>query len=154
MAAVAGDPRRIVQIKYWVFRWSELQPLIFSGQKAGAPQMRAKRLASLVFGDEDDKSGKVAVLAAKPVAEPCAHARASGNLRPSLNECHARPVVDGLGEHRADDAQIGSHHGSVWKQFADPSSTWAVLVELKRRPDHRDRSLVARHAGEPLTASH
>ena len=73
----------------------------------------------------------VAVLAAQAVGQPGAHARPARQLGAGLEEGDGRVVVDRLGVHRLDEAQIVGHAGGVRQQFADPGAALAVPGEAK-----------------------
>ena len=124
------------------------------GQKATAPQVRAERLATLTLRDEHDERWQIRVLLPQPVAQPRAEAGPPGDLRAGLEEGHTRPVVDGLGEHRAHDAQVVRDARRVRQQLAKLRAAVPVLGELEWRADERDGRLVARHAREPLPTAH
>ena len=124
--------------------------LVFRRQKAAAPKPRHERLAALALGHHHDERRQVVVLAAEPVVEPRADAGSAGELRAGLHMRHARAVVDRLGVHRADEAQVIGDAGNVRQHVADLDAALAARRKLERRPDQRQRRLVAGHRGEPL----
>ena len=67
-----------------------------------------------------------------------------------LKEGDGRVMVDGLGVHRFDDAEIVGDLGCVWEEFAEPGSALAVLGELENRGGNRKRFLAGGHSGDPL----
>src|SRR6266852_3380097 len=87
----------------------ELHTLILAGQKARAPQTVVERLIGRVtrtLGDHHDKRRKVLILAAKAIGEPRADARTASQLMPGLEKRYRRIVVDLLGVHGFDEAEI------------------------------------------------
>ena len=124
------------------------------GQKPRPPEMALQRLAPLALRDQHHERGQVVGLTAEAIVEPGTNAWPARNLRAALHEGDTGPVVDALGEHRLDEAETVGHASGVRQQFADPGSTFAVLGKLKGGADQRDRTLVARHAGQPLAAPH
>src|SRR5207302_920258 len=64
-----------------------------------------------------------------------------------------RVVVDRLGVHRLDKAQLIDDAGRVRQQLAHPGATPAVSRELEGRAGEWDGRLVNRHAGQALAAA-
>ena len=62
-------------------------------------------------------------------------------------------MIDRLGVHRLDEAEIVRHGREVRHQFADPRAASAVLPEAIFRRRDREAILLRRHAGEPLAAA-
>ena len=60
-------------------------------------------------------------------------------------------MVDRLGVHRTDDAELVDDPCGVRKQLAHPEAVRAVLLELELGARQRQRRLIAAHAGESLT---
>ena len=147
-------PAGLLQVEHRLLAAAELHALMLRRQEPAAPQPRVERLIDLARRDQDDEGRQVGVVAAQPVMHPRAHARAAGDLRSGLEERDRRIVVDRLGEHRADDAQVVDDLGGVRQQVGDPGAAAAVLREPELRPGERQRRLVARHAGEPLALAH
>ena len=86
-----------------------LHALVLRRQEAAAPQPVVERLVGRVAGalrDQHDERGQVLVLAAEAVAEPGADARPAGELGAGLEEGDRRVVVDRLGVHRLDEAEL------------------------------------------------
>jgi hypothetical protein len=94
--------------------------------------MRAERLPGFVFRNEHHKRREIRILLAESIAQPCAEARPPGDLRTGLEEGHARPVIDRLGEHRAHHANVIGDRGRVRQQLAEPRARFAVLRKLER----------------------
>ncbi len=63
-------------------------------------------------------------------------------------------MVDGLGVHGADDAEVICNGGGVGQKIAEPRAGLAVLLEWKNGTSQRDRGLLRGHAGKALPAAH
>ena len=59
-------------------------------------------------------------------------------------------MVDRVGVHRLDDAEVIDHFRGPRQQFADPCAGLAVLVEFEDRRRERKARLPGGHAGEAL----
>ena len=104
--------------------------------KPGAPLPLGQRLA--VPGNHHDEGGQVLVDRPQPIGDPRAQARPARELKPGLRKRHRRIVIDLLGVHRLDEAQVVDHLGGVRQQLADPGARLPVLRELEdrlRRPE-------------------
>ncbi len=109
---IAPRAGRVVQIGNGIADVSEAHALKAAREKSAAPVVVVEELsAGLAFvgGGHDDECGEVAGFAAETVAQPCAHAGASGDLGTGHEERHAGGVVDRLGCHGADDADVVGH---------------------------------------------
>ena len=62
--------------------------------------------------------------------DPRAHARAARQLAAGLEERDGRIVIDGLGVHAAEDADLVGDVRGVRQQVAEPGAALAVLVEI------------------------
>ena len=140
LAIFVGDPRWIVQIQNRILARSKLNALVLRRQKSVTPKPSIKRLAIPLLRDEHDERGQVVVFATETVVDPRSDRRTSGKLRTSLDECSCRIVVDGLGVHRFDEADLVDDFGMMRKQIADPGSGFAVLAERKFGSRHRKGS--------------
>ena len=148
------DAGGVAEVQHGVLAGAELHALVLRRQEAAAPQAGVERLVDLARRDEHDERRQVLVVAAEAVVQPRAHARPAGDLRAGLEERDRRVVVDRLGVHRADEAEVVDDLGGVRQQLADPRAACAVLREFEERAGQRQRRLVARHAGEPLALAH
>ena len=63
-------------------------------------------------------------------------------------------MIDGLGDHRSDDAQVVDDPGRVRQEIGDPRAAGAVLLEPELRTGERQRRLVAGHARQALALPH
>ena len=154
LSALGVDALRVAQIEDGVFTRAEANSLMLRRQKTAAPIAAQQRLARFVFGDQHDKRRQVLAGVAQAVMQPGADRGPAGQLRAGLEKRDGRAVVDRLGEHRADDAQVVGDLCGVRQQFADPRAALAMLLELIGRANHRQARLVATHAGEPLALPH
>ena len=74
-------------------------------------------------------------------------------LRPGVDVSDRRVVVDCLGVHRADDADLVCDPGGVGKEIGvHPGAAFADLLEVEHRGDAGKFTLAARHAGDALSA--
>ena len=104
------DAGRIGEIQDRVADRSELHALVRGRQEAAAPEPVVQRLVVGVAGalrDHDDEGRQVVVLAPQAVGHPGADAGPTGQLGPGLEERHGRVVIDRLGVHRLDEAELG-----------------------------------------------
>src|SRR5439155_24804267 len=53
------------------------------------------------------------------IQHPRTHRTAARNGRAGVHERVRLVMIDGVGDHRADDADVVGHAADVWKQFAD-----------------------------------
>ena len=128
-------------------------PACSPGRKAARPQPGRDRLHLLGVrrpGDHHDERRQVVVERAQAVRRPRAEARPAGDLVAGLHERDRRLVVDRLGVHAADEAQVVDHLRRPRQQLADPHAALAVLLELVLRRRDREAGLAAGHRREPL----
>ena len=152
-AGVARDARRVVEVEHRIAAGAKPHALIFGRQKAAAPQAREQRLVgvdAVGLRDHHDERRQVVVLAAEAVADPRAHAGASGLLAAGLDEGDGRIVIDGVGVDGFDDGEVVDDFGGVRQQFADPGAGLAVLFEAEEARRDGKRGLAGRHAGDAL----
>ena len=98
----------------------ELHALELAGQETGAPLAGGDRLvAAAAAGNHDDVAGQVLRFRAESVEQPRAHAGAALEDRAGVHERVRRIVVDLLGDHRADDADIIGDGADVRKELGD-----------------------------------
>ena len=101
-------------------------------------------------GDQDDERGQVVVHRPQAVRHPGAEAGPARDLVAGLHVGDRRLVVDRLGVHAPDEAQVVDHPRRVGQHLRDPHAALAVLLELVLRGSDREPLLAARHGREPL----
>ena len=151
----AVDAGRVVQIEDRVRAGAEADALVRRGEEAAAPEAREDRLARVLAGalrDHGDERGQVFVHAAEAVADPRAHAGVAGLLVAGVDERDRRVVVDRLGVHRLDDADVVGDRLHVRQQVADPGAVLAAAAAGPHGGDDREAGLAGGHAGEALLA--
>ena len=131
-AAGAGDAFRIVEVKHGLAARAELHTLVARREKPASPQPGVKGLVRLLPGNQHDEGGQVLIVAAQTIMDPRPDAGPARELRSGLKECDRRVVVDCLGKHRPDDAELVDHFRRVRKQLADPGARLAVLPKLEQ----------------------
>ena len=104
-AAFGRHAGRIVDIEHRVGPGAEPHSLVLCRQEARSPEVAHEGLALLVLCDQNDERRQVVLDVAQAVVEPGPDARPAWDLRATLHEGHARPVVDALGMHRVDKAE-------------------------------------------------
>ena len=124
-------------------------------QEAAAPEAGEQALAGavLVGRDEHDERRQVVVHAAEAVVGPRAHARSARQLAAGLEERDRRVVVDGLGVHRAEHADLVRDAADVREEFADFGAALAVTGELETAGLTGEARLRGHHAGDALAAA-
>ena len=144
----------IRQVQHRIPAAPELHALILRRQEPAAPEAGVERLIDFAGRDEHDKRRQILVVAAEPVVNPRAHAGPAGDLRAGLEEGDRGIVIDRLGEHRADDAELVDDLRGLGKEIADPGAVLPVLTEPELRSRERQGRLIAGHAGQPLSLPH
>ena len=97
------------RVKDRVAAAAQLDALVAGGQKAAAPEAVEQALVGIGAGavrDHHDERRQVVGLGAQAVAEPGAERRPARLLRAGLDERDGRVVIDRLGVHRVDDADV------------------------------------------------
>ncbi len=151
--AALADAVGVGEVKNGVVARGETHALVPRVEEAVAPQPRVDRLVGLLARHQHDEVGQVAVHRSQAVADPRPERRPAGNLRAGLEKGHRRVVVDGLGPHRFDEAQVIDDARGVREQAADGRARLAVLRELEMRAGQRQDGLVCAHGGEALLAA-
>ena len=104
---------RVGEIEHRLLAAAQLHALVARGQEAASPQAVVKRLVGPPAREQDDEGRQVLVLAPQAVGDPRPHARPARELRAGLHERDRRVVVDRLGLHRADQADVVGDRGRV-----------------------------------------
>ena len=126
-----------------------------AGQETAAPEAGEQALtgAFLVGRDEHDKRWQVVVHAAETVVGPGAHARTTGQLAAGLEEGDRGVVVDRVGVHRTDHADLVGDATDMREEFADLRAGLAVASELKATRLAGEAGLRGHHARDALAAA-
>ena len=104
---------RVGEIEHRLLAAAELHALVARRQEAASPQAVVERLVGPPAREQDDERRQVLVLAPQAVGDPRPHAGPARELRARLHERDRRVVVDRLGLHRADDADVVDDPGRV-----------------------------------------
>ena len=163
---LAADAGGIIDVRDRVADAAEAHALMLAGQEAVGPVVFEEQLAAGlggVGGRHHDIRRQVFVHRTEAVGQPGAHRRTAGDLRAGHEERHAGRVVDRLGVHRADDADLVRDRAQVRQHLAqfDPAGTPLLEGLERRRRDvfrvaarHRGEAGVAAHAGGDVLAGH
>ena len=123
--------------------------LVRGRQEAVAPERRALRRLRRA---DDDEARQVAVLGAEAVEQPRPHRRPRERLLAGVHLQARAVVVDVVGDHSAEHAQVVGVLRQVREQFADLDPALAVLGELERRRQAVD-GLACERASAARTAA-
>ena len=144
---VDGGAARVTQHALWVLRVQHgvarraaLNALIHAGQKAAAPHAFA-RIGRLVARHEHDKRRQVARFAAESVADPRAETRGAKTRLAGVKLKLRGRVVELIGGHRVDDADLVLDGAEMRKKIAGPESRAAGLAKLVLRRKQRGMAL-------------
>ena len=107
-----------------------------AGQQSRRPLARGDGLvlSALTQRSKHHEAGQILRLRAEAVGDPRARAGAAGDLRAGVHEHVRRVVVDGLGGHGADDAQLVGDGAGLLEQLAHLLAVLPELLEAKLRP--------------------
>ena len=154
-AQLARDARCVIEIKHRLTLRAEGNARVPALEITAAPQPRRNRLhvgeRAGVFRVQHDERGQILVERAEPVGEPGAHRGFAVLHRARVDELVGRLVIDRVGLHRPDEAEVVGHLRDVRQELAEPHATLPVLRELERRRREGKRRLVRRHPSESLT---
>jgi len=135
--ALAADARRVVQIKHRVLTAAKLHALMNAGKKTVAPKARIKRLVDAIFGNENDKCGKILVRTADGAyhayGQKCTHlscpvyyAREHQRLECPCHEgafdAATGNVLYGPPPRPLDAIEVEMRDGQVWATGRNPST--------------------------------
>ena len=135
----------IVEIENGIFSGAEAHALILGRKETRSPEAREEGLAALVFGDKNHEGGKVVVRSTEAVLQPGSDRRAACYLGACLEIGDPGAVVDGLGIHVFDHADIVGYFGGMGEDFGKPLPGFSMPGELERGPRERDGRLVSGH---------
>lgn len=131
---------------------ADLDALEAAGEEAAAPLAGGDGLggAAGAGGDGDDEAGEVLGFGTEPVGHPRAHRGAAGDLGTGVHEHVGGIVIDGLGGHRANEAEVIDDGADVGEEGGDFGSVPAELGEGKHGA--LTVQFLALELGELLTA--
>ena len=152
--ALAGHAIGVGEVEHGIAAAAELHALVPGGKEPAAPQARIQRLVHFARRDQDDEGRQVRGLAPQAVVDPRPEARPAGDLRSGLEERDRRVVIDRVGDHRPDDAQVVHDAGGVRQETRQPRAAGAVSPEVELRAGQGQRRLIAGHARQSLSLSH
>src|SRR5690554_4577001 len=128
---------------------------MYGSQKAVTPKLGIHPLAIAASLGEQYRIGrKIFVFTSQSITKPGPHGRAVSLLDSGLKKSKRRIMVNGLGMHGFDDADIINYFGSVRKKFTDPGSGLPILLEIIYGAYQRKRALTGGHAGQYLSLAH
>ena len=154
---LAAHARRVREVRHEVARVPEPDALEPAGQEPAAPVVVEEQLAAglaLVARGHHDERRQVVGLAAEPVRQPGPHAGPARDLRARHEERHAGRVVDGLGVHASNQADLVGDRSHVREHLAHLDAGLAVLLERLDRGEGRPLAVAARHGREPGRPAH
>ena len=151
-----ADARRVGQIGNRVASVAEPHPLVTARQESAPPVVVEKQLPAglrLVGGGHDHKRRQLVSVATQAIGEPGPHARPARHLRSGHEQRHPRGMVDRLGVHAADDANLIGDPADVRQHLGELDPGVAVAFEgLDGRLD-RPLRVAAGHRREPRRAA-
>ena len=145
-ARLGPDPRRVGEVQHRVPLGAALDPLVDRRQVAGAPR-RPPRAGEPAPGEQDHEPRQVLVLRAEAVGHPGAHRGVAEILAAGVQEELRRGVVELVGLHRAEEADLVEDPLEPGQAVGDPHPRLRLLVEREDRPEELRG---APDEGEPL----
>src|SRR5262249_7305201 len=91
------------------------------------------RGTSPALRDQHDKSRQVRGLAAQTIGDPRTHRGPANDLRPGVHERVRRIVVNSIGGHGADDADVVRDGAEMWEEFCHFRAATAESFERRLR---------------------
>src|SRR5690606_36648267 len=100
-------PFSIIEIEYRILPIAQLYPLMYGAQKAVTPKLGIHSLAvASSLGEQHSIGREVFVFTSQAIAKPGPHGRAVSLLDAGLEKSKGRIMVNGLGMHGFDDADV------------------------------------------------
>ena len=131
---------------------------MFARQVTAGPQSRRNGLNLLLvggFGDQHHEGGQIFVEAPQAITHPRPDARTSRHLIARLHGANGRLVVDGLGVHGTDEAQVIGHLARPGQHLGvHPEAIGAHLAEAELRWRDGESGLTGGHGGQSLAVAH
>ena len=151
-AELAGNARSVLQKKHRVALGPQGNARVFARKKTSPPEPGRNGLhigaGIRMRGMQHHKRGQVLIHRAKAPRQPGPHGRLAADHAARIHQLIRRFVVDGVGFHGADDAQVIHHLRRPWQGFTEPRAGLAVLGEFEDRGRDRKGSLSGRHPCE------
>ena len=114
-------------------------------QEAAVPDLRPGVRQVLA---EHDVRRQIRVERSQPMADPGSQAGQRHRRRPGVHGQHRLEVLDDVGVHRPDHAELVGHRAEAGKQLADQEARLAVALEPERRSQERPRARLVRPQAE------
>ena len=148
----ACDAGGVVQVQNRIALPAEFHALKTARQKTRAPQAIIQWLTSLgaAIGGHGHERRQVGVFATKPVAHPRAQARAAGDDGAGLEQSRSGIMIDGLGVHALDHAQVIDELGHMLLRLTHPRAGLAMPRKVQGARRAGKRFLPGRHRGFPF----
>ena len=134
------DAVGIREIKHRLALRAALHALIDAGQVAGAPD-RFAGIGVLAAGGQHDEAGQVRILRAEAVGRPRTGRRRPGDRAAGVHEELRGAVVELVGPHRFDEADLVDDFLEMGQPVGDPLAALAGLVEGELRAEHLRHAL-------------
>ena len=151
-----GDAGGVRQVEHRIAVGAQLDALEPRRQESGAPVIVVEDLATTqlaILRGHDHERRQVLVHAAQAIAHPRAHARTARLFRPGQEQRDGRRMVDRLGVHRADDADVVGDRAGVRQEIAQPLP--AAAIAAKAGDAGQDElALALRHRRQALAHLH
>ena len=123
------DPGGAAQVEHRVSLAPQLHALIPAGQETARPLPGRNRLvlATLAKRRQHHEPRQVGRVTPQAIGDPRPHAGSARDLRSGVHEHVGRIVIDGVGRHRADQADVAEHRADVGEERADFGAVGAHL---------------------------
>src|SRR5581483_3807225 len=131
------DALRVIDVENGVTHRVQFHALVFAGQDAGGPLPRGERLhlAAAAGRQQNYEARQILRVRAEAVEDPGTHARPAGYDGAGVHHAMRGVVIDLLGPHGADDADVVRHAADVGEQAYHLLSRFAELLELVLRAE-------------------
>ena len=152
---MAAGPGWVLEVQHRIAGPPKLDALVVARQETGAPEAGVDRLGLMVrvFVQQHHVGRQVGRPRSEAVARPGPQGGSSRLLVAGLKKRDGRVVVDRLGVHRIDDADVVGDLAVVRQQVADPLPGFSVLFKGHERLGRGKALLTRGHAREPLALS-
>ncbi len=130
---LAIDARRAGKVEDRVAAGTEFDAGVYGRQKSGIPGSGA-RTGAFFAGVHHDKRGQVACFAAEAIGDPRTHRGSAKLLAAGVDQELGRCVVEGVADHRANDADVVQDGFGVWEQLGDGKTVASGLFKFEPWP--------------------